>query len=139
MRLGHALFSVFVRKDRGSGGVKMRVVIGMVEVPVGVDDVLHWSLAKAIESLLEPGPGGHNESVYNEFAVWGIEDYHSSPGAVEHSDIVGKLLRFHGNGVELGAHTREQFGRRRRLLRAARGGGAEQRRRKEVRHKGAAG
>jgi len=36
MRLGHPLLSVFVGKDRGSGGVKRRVVIGMVEVPVGV-------------------------------------------------------------------------------------------------------
>jgi hypothetical protein len=41
-------------------------------------------------------------------------------------------LHFHGNGVELGAHTREQVGRRRRLLRVARCGGAEQPRGKEV-------
>ena len=54
MRLGHALLSVFVGKYRGSGSVKMCVVIGMVEVPVGVDDVLHRSVAKAIESLFEP-------------------------------------------------------------------------------------
>jgi hypothetical protein len=42
-------------------------------------------------------------------------------------------LRFHGNGVELGTHTREQFGRRGCLLRAARCGGEEQPRRKKVR------
>src|SRR5260370_9694751 len=46
MRLGHALLSFFVGKDRGSCGVKMRVVIGMVEVPGGVDDVLHGTLTK---------------------------------------------------------------------------------------------
>ena len=113
MRLGHALPSVFVRKDRGSCGVKMRVVIGVVEVPVGVDDVFHRSVANAIESLFELRPGGRNESVHHEFAVGAVEDYHGSAGAVEHSDIVSKLLSFHGNGVELGAHTREQVGRRR--------------------------
>ena len=76
MRLGHALLSVFVRKDRGSGGVKRRVVVGMVEVPVGVDDAFHRRVAQAIESLFEPGPGGRNESVHDEFAVWAVEDYH---------------------------------------------------------------
>src|SRR5712692_2669366 len=65
MRLGHALLSVFVGKDRGSCGVKMRVVVGMVEVPVGVDDVFHGSVAKAIESFLEPGPRGRNKSVHD--------------------------------------------------------------------------
>src|SRR5258705_6603403 len=78
MRLGHALLSVFVGKDRGSCGVKMSVVIGMVEVPVGVDDVLHRGVAKSIESLFELGPGGRNESVHNEFAVGAVEDYHAS-------------------------------------------------------------
>src|ERR1700682_2307857 len=66
MRLGQALLSVFVGKDRGSCGVKMRVVIGMVEVPVSVDDVFHWSIAKTIESVFELGPGGQNESVPDE-------------------------------------------------------------------------
>src|SRR5712664_676317 len=51
-------FGVFVGKDRGARGVKRRVVIGMAEVPVGVDDVFQRSIAKAIESLFEPGPGG---------------------------------------------------------------------------------
>jgi len=138
MRLGHALLSVFVGKDPGSCGVKMRVVIGMVEVPVGVDDVFHRSVAKAIESFFELWPGGQNETIHHEFAVGAVDDCHGSAGAVEHSDILSKLLRFHGNGVELGAHIREQVGRRRRLLRVGRGGGAEQSRGKEVRHESAA-
>src|SRR5258708_4470201 len=119
MRLGHALLGVFVGKDRGSSDVKMRVVIGMVEMPVGVDDVLNWSVAKAIESLFEPGPGGRNESVYDEFAVGTVEDYHGSAGAVEHGDIVSKLLRFHGNGIEPGAKIREPLGPRRRFASVA--------------------
>src|ERR1700688_3331352 len=139
MRLGHALLSVFVGKDRGSCSVKMRVVIGMVEVPVGVDDAFHRSVAKAIESRFELGPGGQNESVPDEFAVGAVEDYHASAGAGEHSDIVSKLLRLDGGGVELGAYTREQIDRRSRLLCATRCVGAEHRRVKEVRQKGAAG
>jgi hypothetical protein len=83
MRLGHALPSVFVGNDRGSCGVKMRIVIGMVEVPVGVDDISHRSVTKAIESLFELGLGGLNESVHHEFAVRTVEDCHGSAGAVE--------------------------------------------------------
>lgn len=79
VRLGHALRSVFVRKDRRSCGVKICIVVGMVEVPVGVNDVFHRCAAKAIESFFEPGPGGCNESVHNEFAVWAVEYYHASP------------------------------------------------------------
>src|SRR6202142_2573655 len=76
VRLGHALRSVFVRKDRRSCGVKMCIVVGMIEVPVGVDDVFHRYAAKAMESLFEPGPGGRNESVHDEFAVWTVEYCH---------------------------------------------------------------
>jgi hypothetical protein len=121
-----------VRQDRGSGGVKRRVVVGVVEVPVSVDDAFHWRVAQTIESLFEPGPGRRNESVHDEFAVWTVEDYNASPGAGEHCDVFGKPLCFQGSGVELCAHIREQVGRRRRLLRV-------QRRVKEVRQKGAAG
>src|SRR6267154_2057027 len=83
MRLGHALLSVFVGKDRGSCGVKMHVVIGMVEVPVGVDDEFNRSVAKAVECLFEPRPGRRDESVHDDFAVGTVEDYHGSAGAVE--------------------------------------------------------
>src|SRR5580693_2835428 len=99
MRLRHALLSVFVGQDRGSCSVKMRVVIGMVEMPVGVDDVFNRSVAKAVEGLFEPGPGRRNESVHDDFAVGTVEDYHGSAGAVEHSDIISELSRLHGNGI----------------------------------------
>src|SRR3984893_19454917 len=95
MRLRHALLSVFVGKDRGSCSVKMRVVIGMVEMPAGVDDVFNRSVAKALECLFEPGPGRRNESVHDDLAVGTVEDYHGSAAAVEHSDIVSELLRLH--------------------------------------------
>src|SRR5271155_1725626 len=136
MRRGHILLGVFVGKDRSTCGVKMQVVVGMVEVPVRIDDVFQRSIAKAIESFSELGPSGCNKSVHDEFAVWTVEYGHGSAGTVEHRDIVSKLLRFHGNSVELGAHTREQGGWRRRWLRVAHHGSAEQRRGEDVRQKG---
>src|SRR5580693_798191 len=139
MRLGHILLRVFVGKDRGSCGVKRRVVIGMVEVPVGVDDVFQRGIAKAIESFFEPRPGGRNESVHDEFAVWAVEYCHGSAGTVEHGDIVSKLLRFHWNGVELCAHTREQDGWRRCRFRESRRGSTEQPGGEKMRQKGTAG
>src|SRR5277367_1306139 len=109
----------------------------MVEVPVGVNGVFQRSIAKAIESFFEPGPGRRNESVHDEFAVGAVEDYRASPGAGEHRDVFSKALSFEGKGVEPVAHSRERV--RGLLLRVARCGGAEQRRGKEVRQKGAAG
>src|SRR5258708_37695476 len=91
MRLGHALLSVFVGKDCGSRGVKRRVVIGMVEVPVGIDDVFHRSVIDAVERLFEFRPRGRNESVHDEFAVGAVEDYHASAGP---ESIVGLSASF---------------------------------------------
>jgi len=78
--------SVFVGKDRGScGREEARCYRLWSKVPVGVDDAFHRSVAKAIESLFELGPGGQqNESVHHEFAVRAVEDCHGSAGAVEH-------------------------------------------------------
>src|ERR1700761_3005159 len=98
MRLRHPLLRVFVGKNRGSCSVKRRVVIGMVEVPMGVDDVFHRSIAKLIESLFEPGPGGRNESVHNEFAIGAVENHYASAGAGQHRDIVSERLRSEGSG-----------------------------------------
>ena len=42
---GVHLKGVFVRKDHGSGGVKRCVVVGVVEVPVGVNDAFHRRIA----------------------------------------------------------------------------------------------
>src|SRR5258708_19226072 len=99
MRLGHARLSVCVSTDRGSRGVKMRVVIGMVEMPVGVDDVFNRSVAKAIESLFEPGPRGRNESVYAEFAVGPVAGYPVSPGAVHPIALINQLLLLHAHAI----------------------------------------
>src|ERR1700691_4686022 len=81
VRFRHILLTVFVGKDRGSGGVKMCIVVGMVEVPVGVDDVFQRSIAKTTQGFLKLGPGRRNESVHDEFAVWAMEHRHGSETA----------------------------------------------------------
>jgi hypothetical protein len=62
---------------------------------------------KSAKTFFELGTGGRNESVYDELAAWAVEDYHGSAWALEHGDILSKLLRFHGNGVELSSRIRE--------------------------------
>ena len=114
MRFGHAFFCVFVSENDSSAGVERSVVVGVIEVPVGVNDAFHRRVAQAIESLFEPRPCRRNESIRDEFAVGAVEDDHASPRAGQHSDIVSKLLRLEGSGVELGAHIRKQVGSRRR-------------------------
>jgi hypothetical protein len=112
MRLGHALLSVFVRKHYGSSGIKMRIVIGMVEVPVAVNEVSHRGVAQAIESLLEPGPSVRNETVHHELAVRAVKDYHGSARAVDIVTLSASFCVSMGNVLNQ-AHIREQVGRRR--------------------------
>jgi hypothetical protein len=81
VRLRHALFCVFVRNDRGASGSKRRVVVGVVEVPVRVNNVCYWRVAQVIEGLFESGPRRRNESIHDEFAVGAVEDYHAPAGA----------------------------------------------------------
>jgi hypothetical protein len=90
VRLCHALFCVFVRKDRGSGGVKMRVVVGVIKVPVGVNEVFHWRIAQAIQSLFESGPGRRNESIHDEFACESEGISCASPAAEARSNLAAK-------------------------------------------------
>jgi len=49
--LGHAFFGVFVGENSGASGVKGCVVVGMVEMPVGIHDEFQRSAAEAIEGL----------------------------------------------------------------------------------------
>src|SRR6266849_130101 len=138
MRLGHALFGVFVRKDGGPRGVKRGVVVGMVEVPVGIHDEFQRGVADGVERLFELGPSGRKERIYDELAVGSVQHYHVAARAGEQGEIVRELLRLDGSRAHLRANTREHLGRRRRLLRVVRGGGAEQRCGKEVRQESAA-
>ncbi len=139
MRLRHALFGVFVRKDGGPRGVQQSVVVGMVEMPVGVNDEFQRGVADAVESLFELRPSRQKERIHHELAVWSVQHHHVSSGAGEQGEVVREFLRLNGNRPLLRAHTREHVRRRRRLLRVARCGGAEQRRGKEVRQESAAG
>ena len=50
---GQVLFCVFVSEDGGSGGVEGGIVVGVVEMPVGIDGVLQRSIAEAVESHFE--------------------------------------------------------------------------------------
>lgn len=133
---GHALFGVFVSEDGGTSGVEGGVVIGMVEMPVGVDGVFQGSIAEAVESFFELGPGWRNEIIDDEFAVWAGEDHDVSTRAGEQGEILGELLRLNGSGTHLGAKAGGAVGWR--LRREGRNGGAKKAGGEELRQEGAA-
>src|SRR5882762_7755067 len=111
MWLGHALFSVFVGKDGGARGVKRGVVVGMVEVPVGINDEFQRGVADSVERLLELRPSRRQESVNNELSVGSVEHHDVAARAGEQGEIARQLLRLDGSGPPLRAQTREGVGR----------------------------
>ncbi len=99
-------------------GVKSGIVVGVIEVPVSVDDEFQRGIAEAIESLFEFPRGGRSECVHYEFAVGSIQDNDVSAGTREQREIVSELLRLNGNGSRAGASGGDWVGGRgRRLLR----------------------
>ena len=137
LRGGHTLFGVFVGQDGGTCGVKRGVVVGVVEVPVGVDDVFHRSVADAMEGFFELGPRGRNESIDDELAVGSVEDNNVSAGAGEQSEIVRELLRLDGHGAHAGTGGRDWIGCG-GLLGIARNGRTEKASGKKLSQEGAA-
>jgi len=82
--------SVFVGKDRGSCGVKTRRLLSdMVEVTVGVrTPLLNRSVAKAIESLFEPGQAGATKVFPQPNCRQGPLKGYTLPPGQSNSDIV---------------------------------------------------
>lgn len=73
MRLGHALLGVFMRKNSSTGSVQRSVVVGVVKMPVRVNDEFQGRIADAVERFLELGPSRRNESVHDNFAVGAVQ------------------------------------------------------------------
>jgi len=100
--LGHALLSVFVGQDCGSRGVKMRVVIGMVEMPVGVDDVFkpeRWP--RPSRALLSLGQAGATKVFYDEFCRREpLRTTTAPPGPSNIVRLSASFLHLHGNGIK---------------------------------------
>jgi len=57
------VFLYFRAQGHCSPGAKRRVVVGVVEVPVGVNDAFHWRVAQALESLWATTAAVGDESV----------------------------------------------------------------------------
>lgn len=139
LRGGHALFGVFVGENGGTRGVEGGVVVGVVEVPVGVNDEFQWSIAEAVERVFELGPGGRNESVHDELAVRSVEDNDVATGSGEEDEIVSELLRLNGIGAHPRASSCHRVGcRGRSLLGVAQDGRTKKAAGKELSQEGAA-
>ena len=99
-----ALAGVFVGDDGGAGGVEPLVAVGVVEVPVGVDEVLDGVVGDGGEGLGDLGAGGGEAGVYEELAVGAGEDEDVAAGAHEDADVSAELLGGDFGGGTAGAH-----------------------------------
>src|SRR5579872_2669113 len=136
--LGHALFCVFVGENRSASGAKSSIVVGVVEVPVGVDDVLQGSIAEAVQVFFELGPSGRNEGINDELALGAVEDHDVAAWTGEQREIVRELLRLNGSRAHPCAKRRQRVGCR-GLLWVAKGGCAYQATGKHLCQESAAG
>ncbi len=112
MRLGHTLLGIVVRENGGAGSVQWCVVVGVVEMPVRIDDEFQRPVADAVQRFFKLGPSRRNGRVDHELTVSTIEDGHVSAGTGEKCEVVGELLRLDGIGGHLGAKRGDRVGRR---------------------------
>jgi hypothetical protein len=140
MWLRHALLGVLVRKNRSAEGMQRGVVVGVVEVPVSINDEFQRGVAEAVEGLFELGPSRGNERVDDELAVGAVQHDHISARTGEEREVVREFLCLEGNGGHLRAKAGNRIGGRGAgLLGMGRGGGVKERRRKKLREERAAG
>ena len=64
------LARVLVGEDAGSGLMDPLVAAGVVEVPVGVDELFDGISVDACEGLFDVWTGGDDFGVYEELSVW---------------------------------------------------------------------
>ena len=92
----HAVARVLVGPDGGAGRVHPLVAVGVVEVPVGVDEDLDGLGVDGGEGFGELGLAGGVAGVDDELAFFGGEDGDVAAGAEERGDVAAE-----GSGCDL--------------------------------------
>ena len=73
------------------------VVVGVVEVPMGVHNELDWLFSEPAQGCLELRPRRGDESIADQLPVLALKhnDITARPG--EHGDVLGQFLDFNRN------------------------------------------
>ena len=96
------------------------VSIGVVEMPVRVDQDLQRSSAEAVHGLLDLWRDGGEARIHENFSIRAAQDHHVSTGAGKQIDIVAELGCHQRDGGHLRLHLRDAIGGGRHLLQISR-------------------
>jgi hypothetical protein len=90
---GKVLAGILLRDDLGSNRMQPFVAVGMVEVPVRVDEVGDWIDAELRQRLGDLGTRYADAGVDEHLAVGAGQNGDVAPGAFEDADIVAQSVR----------------------------------------------
>src|SRR5262249_52108046 len=96
--LGEMLAGVLVGDDFRSDRVEPLVSVGMIEVPMGIDQVCHRLDAEIRQGFGELRARHTNSSIDEHFSVSTRQTGNIAPGALEHAHIPAQLIRRHRRG-----------------------------------------
>src|SRR5262245_12352985 len=89
------LSRVVVRNDLGAFRVQPFIAVGVIEMPVRVDQQSEWFRAEIGKCSCNPGPGDPDAAVDQELAVGASQYRDISAGAFEHADVVPQFVCLH--------------------------------------------
>src|ERR1700731_2208574 len=96
LHLGKMLAGVFMSNDLCPDGIQPYVAVGMIEMPVRVDQVRDGIGAKIGKSSGDLRTRYTNTGIDKHFAVGAGQDGDVSAGALEYADVVSQLVRNDG-------------------------------------------
>ncbi len=90
------LAGVFMSNDLCPDGIQPYVAVGMIEMPVRVDQVRDGIGAKTGKSSGDLRTRNANTGIDKQFAIGAGQDGDVSAGALEYADVVSQLVRNDG-------------------------------------------
>lgn len=91
LRSGEPLSRFFVGDDSGSGIVKGKIAVGVIEVPVSIDQIFKRGGVELGEGLQDSRGGGGDATVDNDFSFGARENADVAACAGEHGDAAGEF------------------------------------------------
>ena len=111
MRLRHALRRVGVRQDLGAGLAEAIVVVGVIEMPVRVDDGAYRRLTHFVQHAFQLGPRWLHERIDDNFALGAGQHEDVAAGPGKHLQRVGEPGRHDRRFPDVGAPLGDGRGR----------------------------
>src|ERR1019366_2671496 len=121
MRFLQPLQRVYMSDQGRPRAAHVRIVIGVVPMPVRVDREFHRGVSETIEGFLETVPRKLREGIHKQLAVRAVQHNDVSARPPQQSEVLRELRRLDWNFPEPGPSCRKSVGRcRTTLLREAR-------------------